>query len=95
LRRSRDNALAKSRGEIGEILDHDGSIYKKFAVEHGLKLGTPTSLFAAALRKGNRSPASSGAIPTSTPWSVADPRQNRNITQKFFEEVAVQVRRTF
>jgi hypothetical protein len=33
-------------GEIGEIRNMMEAIYKKFAVEHGLKLGTPTASFS-------------------------------------------------
>ncbi len=40
--RSRE-ALSKSNGEIAEILAMMEAVYKKFAVEHGLKLGSPTS----------------------------------------------------
>ena len=45
------NNLIKSDGEIVEILTMMGAIYKKFAVEHGLKLGTPTSF---SLMRANR-----------------------------------------
>ena len=39
--RSRE-ALNKSNGEINEILTMMAS-FKRFAVEHGMKLGTPTT----------------------------------------------------
>lgn len=86
--------LDKSNGEITEILAMMEAIYKKFAVEHGLKLGTPTSFSLIRYEK---------EIDRLEQWCNAHlntmfqllTHQKANVTQKFFEEVAVQVRRAF
>jgi hypothetical protein len=90
---SRGN-LNKSNGEITEILAMMEAIYKKFSVEHGLKLGTPTSFSLIRYEK---------EIDRLEQWCNAHlntmfqllTHQKNNLTQKFFEEVAVQVRRAF
>ena len=90
---SRGN-LTKSNGEITEILAMMEAIYKKFAVEHGLKLGTPTGFSLIRYEK---------EIDRLEQWCNAHlntmfqllTHQKSNVTQKFFEEVAVQVRRAF
>jgi len=91
--RSRE-ALAKSNGEISEILAMMEAIYKKFAVEHGLKLGSPTSFSLLRYEKElDRLQAWCDAhLNTMVTLLTHD---KKNITQKFFEEVAVQVRRAF
>lgn len=91
--RSRE-ALAKSGGEIGEILKMMEAVYKKFSVEHGLKLGTPTAFSLLRYEKElDRLQAWCDAhLNTMVSLLTHD---KKNITQKFFEEVAVQVRRAF
>ncbi|MGE5490126.1 MAG: dynamin family protein, partial [Actinomycetota bacterium] len=87
-------ALAKSNGEIGEILAMMEAVYKKFAVEHGLKLGSPTTFSLLRYEK---------EIDRLEQWCDTHlntminllTHEKKNITQKFFEEVAVQVRRAF
>ena len=86
--------LANSETEIGEILSMMEAIYKKFSVEHGLKLGTPTGFSLIRYQK---------AIGRLEQWC----NENLNtmvqlmthgkavVTQKFFEEVATQVRHAF
>jgi hypothetical protein len=73
---------------------HDGSGYKKFAVEHGLKLGSPTSFSLLRYEKElDRLQAwCNDHLNTMVSLLTHD---KKNITQKFFEEVAVQVRRAF
>jgi Dynamin family len=86
--------LEKSAGEIGEIQDMMAAVYKKFSVEHGLKLGTPA---AFSLRRCQRE------LDRLEGWcdthlnSVRSllTTDKRQITRKFFEEVAVEVRRAF
>jgi hypothetical protein len=86
--------LEKSAGEIGEIQDMMEAVYKKFSVEHGLKLGTPA---AFSLRRCQRE------LDRLEGWcdthlnSVRSllTTDKRQITRKFFEEVAVEVRRAF
>ncbi len=91
--RSRE-ALAKSSGEIGEILAMMEAVYKKFTVEHGLKLGSPTSFSLLRYEKElDRLQAwCNDHLNTMISLMTHD---KKNITQKFFEEVAVQVRRAF
>lgn len=88
------DALGKSNGEIGEIRAMMEAVYKKFAVEHGLKLGAPTTF---SLRRYEKE------IDRLEQWCNTHlntmvnllTHEKKNITQKFFEEVAVQVRRAF
>ena len=91
--RSRE-ALNKSNGEINEILTMMAAVYKKFAVEHGLKLGTPTAFSLLRYEKElDRLQAWCDAhLNTVVTLLTTD---KKHITQKFFEEVAVQVRRAF
>ena len=90
---SRD-ALAKSNGEIGEILSMMEAVYKKFAIEHGLKLGSPTTFSLLRYEKElDRLQAwCNDHLNTMVSLLTHD---KKNITQKFFEEVATQVRRAF
>ncbi|KFB67924.1 dynamin family protein [Candidatus Accumulibacter vicinus] len=86
--------LASSRAEVTEIMTMMEAIYKKFAVEHGLKLGTPT---AFSLQKYEKE------IDRLDQWchthinSVFQllTHEKSQLTQRFFEEVAVQVRKAF
>jgi len=91
--RSRE-ALAKSNAEIDEILSMMDAIYKKFSVEHGLRLGSPTAFSLLRYEKElDRLEAWCNAhLNTMVSLLTHD---KKNITQKFFEEVAVQVRRAF
>jgi len=91
--RSRE-ALAKSSGEISEILAMMEAVYKKFTVEHGLKLGSPTTFSLLRYEKElDRLQAwCNDHLNTMISLMTHD---KKNITQKFFEEVAVQVRRAF
>ena len=91
--RSRE-ALAKSNDEINEILAMMEAVYKRFAVEHGLKLGSPTSFSLLRYEKEiDRLQAWCDSHLNSMVSLLT--HDKRNITQKFFEEVAVQVRRAF
>ena len=87
-------ALAKSAGEIGEIRNMMEAVYKKFSVEHGLKLGTPAAF--SLLRYEKELDRLEGWCDThlNTMRSLLT-TDKKNLTQKFFEEVAVQVRRAF
>ncbi|PKO37196.1 MAG: GTPase [Betaproteobacteria bacterium HGW-Betaproteobacteria-6] len=90
---SRD-ALTKSNGEINEILAMMESVYKKFAVEHGLKLGSPTSFSLLRYEKELDRLQAWCDDHLNTMVSLLT-HDKKNITQKFFEEVATQVRRAF
>lgn len=87
-------ALAKSNEEITEILSMMAAVYKKFAVEHGLKLGAPTTFSLLRYEKElDRLQAwCDSHLNTMVSLLTTD---KKHITQKFFEEVAVQVRRAF
>jgi len=87
-------ALHKSNGEIGEILAMMEAVYKRFAVEHGLKLGTPATFSLLRYEKElDRLEAWCDTHLNSMVSLLT--HDKKNITQKFFEEVAVQVRRAF
>ncbi|MBP9803938.1 MAG: dynamin family protein [Candidatus Accumulibacter sp.] len=86
--------LRSSRGEVTEILSMMEAIYKKFAVEHGLKLGTPVGFSLLTYEK---------EIDRLDQWCSTHinsifqllTHEKAQLTQRFFEEVAVQVRKTF
>jgi len=90
---SRD-ALAKSNGEISEILSMMEAVYKKFAIEHGLKLGSPTTFSLLRYEKELDRLQAWCDDHLNTMVSLLT-HDKKNITQKFFEEVATQVRRAF
>ena len=91
--RARDS-LGKSSHEVGEILAMMEAVYKKFSVEHGLKLGSPTTFSLLRYEKElDRLQAwCDSHLNTVVSLLTTD---KKHITQKFFEEVAVQVRRAF
>jgi len=87
-------ALARSAGEIGEIRNMMEAVYKKFSVEHGLKLGTPAAFSLLRYEKElDRLEAWCDTHLNSVRSLVTTDK--KHITQKFFEEVALQVRRAF
>ena len=88
------NALARSAGEIGEIQSMMEAVYKKFSVEHGLKLGTPAAFSLLRYEKElDRLEAWCNTHLNTMRTLLTNDK--RHIVQKFFEEVAVQVRRAF
>ena len=93
LSRSRAS-LTRSTNEIGEIRSMMEAVYKKFAVEHGLKLGTPAAF--SLLRYEKELDRLEGWCNThlNTMLSLMT-TDKKHITQKFFEEVAIQVRHAF
>ncbi|WP_291986883.1 dynamin family protein [Candidatus Accumulibacter sp. ACC007] len=86
--------LGRSHAEVTEIMTMMEVIYKKFSVEHGLKLGTP---IAFSLRRYEKE------IDRLDQWCDTHintmfqllTHEKSQLTQRFFEEVAVQVRKTF
>jgi hypothetical protein len=87
-------SLTKSTGEVNEILAMMAAVYKKFAVEHGLKLGSPTAFSLLRYEKElDRLEAWCNTHLNSMLSLITTDK--KHITQKFFEEVAVQVRRAF
>ena len=70
------------------------AVYKKFSVEHGLKLGTPAVFSLLRYEKElDRLEAWCDSHLNSVRSLVTTDK--KHITQKFFEEVALQVRRAF
>lgn len=87
-------SFALSGKEINEILTMMESVYKKFAVEHGLKLGSPTTFSLLRYEKElDRLEAWCDSHLNSMLTLLT--HDKKNITQTFFEEVAIQVRRAF
>lgn len=90
---SRQN-LNKSEGEIAEILAMMDAVYKKFAVEHGLKLSSPTTFSLLRQQKEINRLEQWCDTHLNTTFQMLTHDKNR-VVQKFFEEVATQVRRAF
>lgn len=86
--------LQRSTGEIAEISSMLDAMYKRFRVEHGLRLETPESFSVLRYEKEidrlqaafNRQLNSNLALVTT---------EKHALTEKFFETVAVEARRTF
>ncbi|MGE5471150.1 MAG: dynamin family protein [Bacteroidota bacterium] len=91
--RSRD-ALRKSNGEISEIIAMMEAVNKRFSIEHGLKLGTPKQFSLLRYEKELDRLEAWCDSHLNTMMTLLT-HDKKNITQKFFEEVAVQVRRAF
>jgi len=87
-------ALKQSDGEIGEIIAMMDAVNRRFSIEHGLKLGAPTPFSLLRYQKElDRLEAwCNSHLNTMVTLLTHD---KKNVTQKFFEEVAVQVRRAF
>lgn len=90
---SRDK-LRKSDGEVNEILSMMEAIHKKFVVEHGLKLGTPVSFSLIRYRKEIDRLEQWCDTHLNTLFQLMT-HEKHQVTQRFFDEVAHQVRRAF
>jgi len=90
---SRTN-LNKSDGEINEILSMMEAIYKKFSVEHGLKLGAPTGFSLIRYQKEIDRLEYWCNTHLNTVFKLMT-NDKHKVTQKFFDEVAIQVKRAF
>ena len=88
------DSLSKSTHEINEILAMMDAVYRKFAVEHGLKLGSPTTFSLLRYEKELNRLENWCSEHLGSMKSLLT-TDKKHITQKFFEEVAVQVRRAF
>ena len=86
--------LVKSDGEVGEILTMMEAIYKKFSIEHGLKLGTPTGFSLISYEKDIERLEYWCDTHLNTMFQLMTHEKNK-VTHKFFEEVATQVRQAF
>ena len=86
--------LDKSEAEIHEILRMMEAMSKKLSVEHGLKLGAPNRFSLARYRlEVERLEAWCGSH-LSSMFSLVVSEKSK-VTHKFFDEVALQVRRAF
>ena len=70
------------------------AVYRKFSVEHGLKLGSPASFSLLRYEKELDRLQAWCDTHLNTMFQLLR-HQKGHLTQKFFEEVAVQVRRAF
>ncbi|MGL1833200.1 dynamin family protein [Rhodocyclaceae bacterium SMB388] len=86
--------LAMSSDEIREITTMLDSMYRRFSVEHGLKLTPPESFSTLRYEKElDRLEAAFNRQLNTTLTLVTT--EKHALTQRFFETVAVQARRTF
>ncbi|MFT3759681.1 dynamin family protein [Thauera sp.] len=86
--------LERSTGEVGEISRMLDAMYKRFSVEHGLKLTQPEAFSTLRYEKEiDRLEAAFNRQLNTTLTLVTT--EKHALTQKFFETVAVQARRTF
>ena len=86
--------MGKSNAEIKEIISMMEAIYKKFAVEHGLQLGRPSGFSLGPYEKEINRLEQWCDTNLNSMFQLIRHKKN-NVTQKFFEEVAVQVRGAF
>jgi hypothetical protein len=86
--------LADANRDVGEILAMMEAIYKKFRIEHGLKLGTPTPFSLLRYEKELDRFERWCNDNLNTPLNLLT-TEKRLVMQRFFEEIAVQVRKTF
>jgi hypothetical protein len=87
-------SLAKSKGEVDEIHKMMEAIYRKFSVEHGLKLGSPATFSLLRYEKEIDRLEAWCDTHLNTMFQLLR-HEKGHLTQKFFEEVAMQVRRAF
>ena len=86
--------LQRSTSEIGEITKMLDAMHKRFSVEHGLKLSQPETFSTLRYEKElDRLEAAFNRQLNTTLTLVTT--EKHALTQKFFETIAVQARRTF
>ncbi|MBS0357390.1 MAG: dynamin family protein [Proteobacteria bacterium] len=86
--------LRKSTDEVGEISKMLDAMYKRFTVEHGLKLAAPSSFSTLRYEKEIERLEEAFNNQFNTVLTIVT-TEKHTLTQKFFETVAVQARRTF
>ncbi|MGB4466721.1 MAG: dynamin family protein [Azovibrio sp.] len=86
--------LEKSREEVEEIRSMMEAVYKRLAVEYGLKLPAPAAFSLMRYEKELARLQAWCDTHLNTTLSLLT-HEKKNITQKFFEEVALQVRKAF
>lgn len=89
-----DTHLQKASKEIGELFSMMVAVYKKFSVEHGLRLGTPYAFSLLRYEKEIQRLHTWCNTNLNTPLRLLT-QEKRTLTQRFFEEVAAQVSRVF
>lgn len=89
----RDN-LRRSTDEIGEITRMLDAMYKRFAIEHGLKLASPAGFSTLRYEKEIDRLEAAFNRQINTALTLVTTEKHA-LTQKFFETIAVQARRTF
>ncbi len=87
-------ALVHSEHEISEIMQMMEAVYKKFTVEHGLRLGTPPRFTLKRWHKEIDRLQHWCNTHINTTKNLLLHEKN-NITQKFFDEIALQVKLAF
>ena len=92
--RSLRGNLQRSTEEIGEITRMLDAMYKRFSVEHGLKLTAPEGFSTLRYEKELERLESAFNRQINTALTLVTTEKHA-LTQKFFETVAVQARRTF
>lgn len=86
--------LDKSAAEIDEITDMLTQMYKRFSVQHGLQLGAPKPFPMLRYRKEADRLEAGFNSQLNTLITIVTTEKGA-LTQKFFETIAVQVRRIF
>ena len=86
--------LQRSTSEIGEITRMLEAMYKRFSVEHGLKLSAPASFSTLRYETELDRMEATFNRQINTALTLVTTEKHA-LTQKFFETVAMQARRTF
>ena len=86
--------LQRSTSEIGEITRMLEAMYKRFSVEHGLKLSAPASFSTLRYETELSRLEATFNRQINTALTLVTTEKHA-LTQKFFETVAMQARRTF
>jgi len=92
--RSLRGNLQRSTEEIGEITRMLDAMYKRFSVEHGLKLTAPEGFSTLRYEKELERLEAAFNRQINTALTLVTTEKHA-LTQKFFETVAVQARQTF
>lgn len=86
--------LTQSNAEITEITTMLGSMYKRFRIEHGLKLSQPETFSTQRYEREIDRLEERFKRQINSPLQLVV-TEKHNLTQRFFDTVAVQARKTF
>jgi predicted GTPase len=86
--------LQSSASEVAEITKMLDAMYRRFSVEHGMKLAAPTPFSTLRYEKEMDRLEQAFGRHVNTLRNLVT-LEKRTLTQKFFETIAVQARRTF